>query len=166
MMESALFCSHLGALGGEGGETRSYRESDQKLDQAKSKALEIYFRTFCRKSNTKKLQSRVLLEEMCWLPLKWLILCQNETQRSYLGLPLLPYWGFYPYSQSLYGRTRYSHADVITKFSGMDRLPDCLSNGTPLVSRFLVLVDWRAHCQVESYVALLVKVVADFRRIE
>ena len=56
---------HLGALGGEGGETRSYRESDQKLDQAKSKALEIYFRTFCRKSNTKKLQSRVLLEEMC-----------------------------------------------------------------------------------------------------
>ena len=58
-MESALFCSHLGALVGEGGETRSYRESDQKLDQAKSKALEIYFRTFCRKSNTKKLQSRV-----------------------------------------------------------------------------------------------------------
>ena len=87
---------------------------------------------------------------MCWLPLKWLILCQNETQRSYLGLPLLPYWGFYPYSQSLYGRTRYAHADVITKFSGMDRLPNCLSNGTPLVSRFLVLVDLRLKCSLSS----------------
>ena len=106
--------------GGEGGETRSHRESDQKRDQAKSKALEIYFRTFCRKLNTKKLQSTVLLEQLRWLPLKWLILRQNETQRSYLGLPILPYWGFYPYSQSLYGRTRYAHADVITKFSGMN----------------------------------------------
>ena len=107
-------------VGGEGGETRSYRESDQKRDQAKSKALEIYFRTFCPKSNTKKLQSTVLLAQLRWLALKWLILRQNETQRSYLGLPILPYWGFYPYSQSLYGRTRYAHADVITKFSGMN----------------------------------------------
>ena len=35
------------------GETRLFKKCDQKRDQAKSKALEMYFQTFCGKSNTR-----------------------------------------------------------------------------------------------------------------
>ena len=46
---------------------------------------------------------------------------ENETQRKYLGLRSLPHWVFYPYHQSLYGRTVY--ADVITTFSEVHGFP-------------------------------------------
>ena len=42
-----------GGVGGGGGDTRLFLECEQKRDQARSKALEIYFRQFCRKSNTR-----------------------------------------------------------------------------------------------------------------
>ena len=43
----------------------------------------------------KKLQSTFLLVQMRRLPLKWLILRQNETQPTSLGLSSLPYWVFF-----------------------------------------------------------------------
>ena len=42
-----------GVGGGGGGAPRLFLESEQKRDQARSKALEIYSRQFCRKSNTR-----------------------------------------------------------------------------------------------------------------
>ena len=35
-----------------------------KADQAKSKTLEIYLRTFCRKSNTSNFLTRFLLDQL------------------------------------------------------------------------------------------------------
>ena len=48
-----------------------------------------------------ELQSRFLLEQLRWLPLKWLTRCNVHARDS------LPYPAefFYPYSQSLYGQS-------------------------------------------------------------
>ena len=54
-----------------------FLERDKKRDKAKRKALTIY----CLLSSVehKKLQCRLLLEQLLWLPLNWLILRQNQT---------------------------------------------------------------------------------------
>ena len=74
------------------GGSRFLHECDQKRDQTKSKALERYFRKFRRNSKTRNVNLYFFLfEQLRWLPLKWLILRQNETQHTCLirGLTLL-----------------------------------------------------------------------------
>ena len=72
----------------------------------------------------KVLQSRLLLEQLRSLPLTWLILHQNETERTCLWLPSLPQWVFYPYCRSSVRPSGLrAYADIITKFSGIDRFP-------------------------------------------
>ena len=62
------------------------------LDQAKRKAIEMYFQKFCRKSKARNFDldfySSISVELVA---LKWLILHKNETKRTCLGLPSLPY---------------------------------------------------------------------------
>ena len=92
------------------GQKRLFLECDQRRDQAIIKALKIYFRKFCRKSKTRNFNLDFYLNNsdgscpvpllFFSLPLKWLILRQNETQRTRLGLPSISDWVFYPYPQS------------------------------------------------------------------
>ena len=70
-----------------GGETRLLLERDQKRDQAKKQSLRIFFGKFCRHSSTRNISLDLSLEQLRWLPLKWLILRQNETQGTRLGFP-------------------------------------------------------------------------------
>ena len=81
------------------GETRLLLERDQKRDQAKSKGLEISFANCCHQLSTRTINPDFSLEQTHWLPLKWLILRQNETL-SY------PTEFFYTYPHSLYGFSR------------------------------------------------------------
>ena len=81
----------------------------------------------------KKLQSRCLLVEIRWLPLKWLILRQNnETQRTHFRT-LLSFLLLLPESVRT---VVWVYADVITKFSGIDEFPFSIpshdSCGAPL----------------------------------
>ena len=56
------------------------------------KSLRNLFVKMLTEVGHKKLQSRCLLVQIRWSPLKWLILPQNnETQRTCLGLTSLPY---------------------------------------------------------------------------
>ena len=82
-----------GGKGGKGrqGETRLLLRRNQKRDQRKSKALEIVFAKFCRQSSTRKINLDFSFEQICWLPLNWLILRQNEMQGTLLAFPSLPY---------------------------------------------------------------------------
>ena len=81
------------------GETRLLLERDQKRDQAKSKGLEISSANCCHQLSTRTINPDFSLEQTHWLPLKWLILRQNETL-SY------PTEFFYTYPHSLYGFSR------------------------------------------------------------
>ena len=64
-----------------GGETKWLLERDQKRDQAKKQSLKI----------TRNINLDFSLEQLRWLPRKWLILRQNETQGTRLGFPSPPY---------------------------------------------------------------------------
>ena len=67
------------------GETRLLLKRDQKCDQAKSKALELFSQYFVVSSRAqKKINLDFSLEQLRSLPLKWLILFQNETQGTRL----------------------------------------------------------------------------------
>ena len=60
-------------------------ERDQKRDQAKSKALELFSQYFVVSSRAqKKINLDFSLEQLRSLPLKWLILFQNERQDTRL----------------------------------------------------------------------------------
>ena len=89
----------------------------------------------------KKLQSTFLLVQMRRFPLKWLILRQNETQRTTLGLSSLPYWIFLPLFPESVRTVVRAYAEAITKFSGIDRFPFSItyhdSYGAPLRARTL-----------------------------
>ena len=100
-------------------------ECDQKLDQApKMQSLRNLFPKVLSQVEHKVLQSRLLLEQLRSLPLTWLILHQNETERTCLWLPSPPQWVFYPYCRSSVRPSGLrAYADVITKFSGIDRFP-------------------------------------------
>ena len=63
-----------------GGETRLILERDQKRDQAKKQSLKIFFGKFCSQSSTRNINLDFSLDQLRWLPLKWFILRQNETQ--------------------------------------------------------------------------------------
>ena len=79
---------------------------------------------FCRKSNTSNFRNRFLLEHLRWLPIKWLILSQNETQCQRLGLPSLPYWRFfYPYPQRVYWWTGRRALTSFPNFLSVDGFP-------------------------------------------
>ena len=54
-----------------------FLERDKKRNKAKRKALTIYF--LLSSVEHKKLQCRLLLEQLLWLPLNWLILRQKQT---------------------------------------------------------------------------------------
>ena len=124
----------------------------KSVAKQKAKLKKFICENFLRNSQAEhtKIQSRFLLQQLRWLPLKWLILSQNETQHTLLEHPSLPYWVFYPYSQSLYGRQTY--AIVITKFSGIGRLPFCISYCATLRA-FRVLscsTIWKYHSEIAA----------------
>lgn len=66
----------------------------KKRDQAKKQSVTNLFPKILSLFEHKKLQCRSLLEQHWWLPLKWLSLRENETQRTCLRLPSLPYSEF------------------------------------------------------------------------
>ena len=67
-----------------------------KAWSSKKQSLRIVCAIFCRQqSSTKKINLDFSLEQLRWLPLKWLILFQNETQGTRLGFPSLRYWAVY-----------------------------------------------------------------------
>ena len=117
-----------------GGETRLLLERDQKGDQAKSKALELFSQYFVVSSRAqKKINLDFSLEQLRSLPLKWLILFQNETQGTRLWFPSLRYWVFLPLpSQSVRPVGVRSYPDVITKISRIHRFPIFFSYEAPL----------------------------------
>ena len=66
-------------------QTRLLLKRDQKCDQAKTKALELFSQYFVVSSRAqKKINLDFSLEQLRSLPLKWLILFQNETQGTRL----------------------------------------------------------------------------------
>ena len=126
-----------GGKGGKGrqGETRLLLRRNQKRDQRKSKALEIVFAKFCRQSSTRKINLDFSFEQICWLPLNWLILRQNEMQGTLLTFPSLLYWVFLPLPSASVRMVFRAYAEVITKFSRIHRFPIFFSNGAPLRAR-------------------------------
>ena len=65
----------------------------KSVTKQKAKFKKFICENFLRNSQAehKKLQSRFLLQQLRWLPFKWLLLSQNETQHTFLGHPSLPY---------------------------------------------------------------------------
>ena len=126
----------------------------------KTKLKKFICENFPRNSQAEhtKIQSRFLLQQLPWLPLKWIILSQNVTQHTLLEHPSLPYWVFYPYSQSLYGRQTY--ANVISKFSGIGRLPFSISYwatlralralGCSTIKGFPNIIKWKYHSECRA----------------
>ena len=100
------------------------------------KSLRNLFAKMLSSVGHKKLQTRFFLVQICWLPLKWLILRQNETRRTCLGLTSLPYWVFLPLHPESVRTVIQAYTDVITKFSGINRFPFAIPShdtyGAPL----------------------------------
>ena len=77
-------------------ETRLLWECDQKRDQEKGKALEIYFRTFCHKSNTRNFNLEIYLSNCVGCPLKWLIFLPKQNATYMSGTPFPTLLSFLP----------------------------------------------------------------------
>ena len=134
-----MTCQNFWPMVGEGGkgrqgETRLPLRRNQKCDQRKSKALEIVFAKFCRQSSTRKINLDSSFEQICWLPLNWLILRQNEMQGTLLAFPSLLYWVSLPLPSASVRMVFRAYAEVITKFSRIHslRFPIFFSNRAPL----------------------------------
>ena len=72
-----------------GENTWLFLECEQKRDQARSEALEIYFRKYCRMSNTRNFILDFLLNQFCLLPLNGYFCA--KTKRN------VNVWGSLPY---------------------------------------------------------------------
>ena len=96
-----------------------------KAWSSKKQSLRIVFAIFRRQqSSTKNINLDFSLEQLRWLPLKWLIVFQNETQGTRLGFPSLQYWDFLPLpSESVRPVGVRWYLDVITKLSRIHRFP-------------------------------------------
>ena len=104
--------------GGEGlGETRLFLESVTKNVTKPQKLItENFVVTQTQETWSKNFTG--------WLPLRWLVLRQNETQRTYHGFLSLHCSVFLPLTpESVRAGDVWAYADVITKFSGIDRFP-------------------------------------------
>ena len=82
------FTCHNFDQAGEG-ETRLFMVCDQKRDQAKSKASEIFFRNFCRTSSFTR-ATRLAA------PLEWLIFAPKRNGTYMSGTPFLTLLSFLP----------------------------------------------------------------------
>ena len=87
---------------------------------SKNIELEIYLRTFCRNSNTINFNLVFHSSNSVGSP-QMANFAPNETQRTCLGLPSLPYWVFLPRLPESVRADGWAHADVITEFSGINR---------------------------------------------
>ena len=107
--------------GGRLGCSWSVTNSETKHKTIKS--LRNLFVKMLTEVGHKKLQSRCLLVQIRWLPLKRLILRQNnETQRTHFRT-LLSFLLLLPESVRTDGTVVWVYADAITKFSGIDEFP-------------------------------------------
>lgn len=111
-------------LEGWGRETWLFLECDQKHDQAKSKALDIYFQKFCCKLNTRNFNLDLNSSNSVGC-------AKNEMQCTSV-------WDSLPYPNEVFTSTPrdckggHSYADVITNFFGIDRFPFSLRHGALL----------------------------------
>ena len=88
----------------------------------RSQAVEIFPQNFVRQSSARNINLDFSLEQLRWLPLKWLF-------------PPYLLSVFYPYPQSLRTVGVRSYAHVIIKFSQTHRFPIFYSYGAPLLVR-------------------------------
>ena len=123
--------------GGEGRLSCSWSVTKSVIKQ-KSKALKSFYGKFCRQSSTRNINLDFSLEQLRWLPLKWLILRQNETQGTRLGFPSPPYWVFFTPTLWVCTGVRRSvlYADVRTKFSWIHRFSIFSANFSSLRARW------------------------------
>ena len=78
-----------GEAGGGGRRLGRSCSVTKSVIKQKNKALDISFAKFCRQSSTRKINLDFSLEQTYSLPLKCLILHQNETQGTHLVFPSL-----------------------------------------------------------------------------
>ena len=123
----------------------------KSVAKQKSKLKKFICENFLRNSQAEhtKILSRFLLQQLRWLPLKWLILSQNETQHTLLEHPSLPYWVFYPYSQTVYGQQTYANflASVGYHFLlaiGLHCAPFSTIKGFPNI------IKWKYHSEIAA----------------
>lgn len=111
-------------LRGWGRETWLFLKCDQKHDQAKSKDLDISFRKFCCKLNTRNFN----------LDLN----SSNSVSCTKNEMHCTSVWDSLPYPNEVFTSTprdrkgRHSYADIITNFLGIDRFPFSLRHGALL----------------------------------